>query len=127
MSRPTILIVDDDSATRHLIGEILRSHNAELEYANDGADALACVGESVPDLILLDIALPRVDGWQVLDALQRDSATCRVPIIVITAHGQGTAAERALSGGAISFFEKPFLPSELAKAVDKVLQPTVRI
>lgn len=127
MSRPTILIVDDDSATRRLLGEILRSYDAELEYAHDGADALACVGESVPDLILLDIALPRIDGWQVLDALRRDSAASRVPVIVITAHGQGTAAERALRAGATSFFEKPFLPSELAEAVDKDLQPSVRI
>ena len=124
MSRHRILIVDDDSATRRLIGQILRPLDSDLEFAIDGVAALDRVSESRPDLILLDIALPRIDGWRVLDTLRQGHPATQVPIIVITAHGQGTVAERALRGGADRFFEKPFLPDELAAAVVEVLLQT---
>lgn len=124
MSRHRILIVDDDSATRRLIGQILRPLDLDLEFAVDGVAALDHVSDSRPDLILLDIALPRIDGWQVLDTLRQGHPATQVPIIVITAHGQGMAAERALRGGADRFFEKPFLPDDLAAAVAEVLLQT---
>jgi len=124
MSNNKILVVEDDSATRRLIGEILRPMSADLEFAIDGAAALASLGESLPDLVLLDIALPKIDGWEVLTALRDGTFATEVPVIVVTAHGQGTVAERALLGGADRFFEKPFLPPELASAVEELLQAT---
>lgn len=126
MSSKRVLVVEDDLATSRLIGEILRPSRAELEFVEDGVDALASLVKSAPDLIILDIALPRVDGWHVLDALRQGRLlTGDVPVIVITAHGQGMAAERALDGGANRFFEKPFIPAELALAVEELLADAV--
>ena len=119
MSNPTILVIEDDPASSQLVIQILKSRNVSVELAVDGVAALESLRASTPDLVILDIALPRVDGWEILNTLsqaQRD-----VPVIVVTAHGQGSAAERALSGGANRFFEKPFIPTELAAAVDELL------
>ena len=121
MSRQRILIIEDDAATRHLCGQILKPRGAKLEFAEDGAQALEMLAETRPDLILLDIALPKVDGWQILESVRSNPETVDVPIIVITAHGQGSVAERALRGGANRFFEKPFWPPELSAAVDTLL------
>ncbi len=120
MNGRRVLVVDDDAGTRRLIGEILRPLVFDVDFAEDGAQALEQVRASVPDLVILDIALPRLTGWQVLAAIRQGRAP-RVPVIVITAHGQGMAAERALDGGAHRFFEKPFIPSELAEAVCDLL------
>jgi len=85
----------------------------------DGLYALESLRRSTPDLVILDIALPRIDGWEVLNTLQQ--AQRGVAVIVVTAHGQGSTAERAAEAGADRFFEKPFIPSELTAAVTELL------
>ncbi len=124
MSRQRILIIEDDAATRHLCGQILKPRGAIIEFAEDGEEALEMLADAPPDLILLDIALPKVDGWEILESVRGNPETVAVPIIVITAHGQGSVAERALRGGADRFFEKPFWPPELSAAVDTLLGTT---
>jgi two-component system copper resistance phosphate regulon response regulator CusR len=121
MAKRKILVVEDDPATCQLIGQILKPVGAEVDFDFDGVDALTSLVRSTPDLIILDIALPRLDGWHVLDALRRRGVATEVPVIVITAHGQGSAADRALTGGADRFFEKPFSPSDLLAAVQELL------
>jgi CheY-like chemotaxis protein len=119
MTKHTVLVVEDDPGASRLVGEILRPLDVNVEFVVDGVDALESLRSSTPDLVILDIALPRVDGWEVLNTLNQ--AQRGVPVIVITAHGQGMAAERALDGGAKRFFEKPFIPAELAAAVTELL------
>ncbi len=119
MIRPRILIVEDDPAASQLVTQILKPRDVTIEIAEDGVAALESLRESSPDLVILDIALPRVDGWEILNTLSQ--AQRHVTVIVITAHGQGSAAERALNGGAQRFFEKPFIPAELAEAIDELL------
>lgn len=121
MAERKILVIEDDLATCRLIGEVLRPTGAEIEFDFDGVDALTSLIASTPDLIILDIALPRLDGWHVLDAMRRRGIATEVPVIVVTAHGQGSAADRALNGGADRFFEKPFIPSDLLEAVEELL------
>ena len=123
MSEHRILVVEDDVGTSRLVGEILRSDGIEIEYAADGVDALETLRSSVPDLVVLDLALPRVDGWEILNTLQQ--AGREIPVVIITAHGQGSAAERAFEKGASRFFEKPFIPAELKEAVDELLEQTL--
>ena len=121
MNRQRILVIEDDAATRHLCGQILKPRGAIVEFAEDGEEALEMLAKAQPDLIVLDIALPKVDGWVILESVRNNPETEDVPIIVITAHGQGSAAERALRGGADRFFEKPCWPPELSAAVDTLL------
>jgi CheY-like chemotaxis protein len=119
MTSPRILIVEDDPAASQLVIQILKPRDVNIEVADDGVAALEILRESTPDLVILDLALPRVDGWAILNTLNQ--AQRHVPVIVTTAHGQGSAAERALNGGAQRFFEKPFIPAELAQAIDELL------
>ncbi|MDJ0924235.1 MAG: response regulator [Acidimicrobiia bacterium] len=121
MDRPTALVVEDDPSSSRLVGEILRKRGVDAKFVVDGIDALVSLHDSIPDLVILDIALPRVDGWQVLHALRMGDLAGAVPIIVITAHGQGNSARRAFEGGADRFFEKPFMPAELAAAIQELL------
>ena len=83
-------------------------------------EALESLRASVPDLVVLDLALPRIDGWEILNTLQQ--AGREIPVVIITAHGQGSAAERAYEKGASRFFEKPFIPGELKEAVAELLE-----
>ncbi len=119
MTKRTVLVVEDDPAASRLVGKILQPRDVEVEFVVDGVDALESLRNSTPDLVILDLALPRVDGWEVLNTLSQ--ARRDVPVIVITAHGQGSAANRALDRGAQRFFEKPFIPGELAVAIDELL------
>ena len=123
MTERRILVVEDDVGTSRLVGEILRSEGIQIEYASDGVDALRTLRTSVPDLVVLDLALPRIDGWEILNTLQQ--AGREIPVVIITAHGQGSAAERAFEKGASRFFEKPFIPGELKVAVDELLEKSV--
>ncbi len=123
MTERRILVVEDDVGTSRLVGEILRSEGTKIEYASDGVDALETLRTSVPDLVVLDLALPRIDGWEILNTLQQ--AGREIPVVIITAHGQGSAAERAFEKGASRFFEKPFIPGELKEAVSELLEKSV--
>ena len=123
MTEHRILVVEDDAGTSRLVGEILRSDGVRIEYAADGVDALETLRDSPPDLVVLDLALPRIDGWEILNTLQQ--AGREIPIIIITAHGQGSAAERAFAAGASRFFEKPFIPGELKEAAAELLEKSL--
>lgn len=119
MAKRKVLVVEDDPGASKLVGEILRHRDVDVEFVVDGAYALESLRAATPDLIVLDLALPRVDGWEVLNTLQQ--AKSDIPVIIVTAHGQGSSAERALERGADFFFEKPFIPAELARAVEELL------
>lgn len=121
MSAQKILIVEDDMNAGRLIASLIASPVVEVEHVVDGLYALESLRAATPDLVILDLALPRVDGWEVLNTLHQ--AKRDVPVIVVTAHGQGSSAERAFEAGADRFFEKPFIPAELVAAVVELLAP----
>ena len=123
----TILVVDDEPKILQLAKDYLVDNGFKVLTSGDGVQAMAIARQEKPDLIVLDIALPKVDGWQILESVRSNPETAGVPIIVITAHGQGSAAERALHGGADRFFEKPFWPPELSAAVDTLLGPIAEV
>lgn len=122
MSDQTVLIVEDDASSGKLIASLLASCGLASELVTDGLLALERLREATPGLVILDLALPRVDGWEVLRTLHQ--AGRDIPVIVVTAHGQGDGANRARELGARRFFEKPFVPSELTAAVTEVLEST---
>ena len=119
MTDQTVLIVEDDPNSGRLIGNVLASVGLSSDLVTDGVEALKRLREETPGCVILDLALPRIDGWEVLRTLHQ--AGRKVPVIVVTAHGQGDGANRARELGAVRFFEKPFEPSELTAAVAEVL------
>lgn len=102
-----ILVADDSTAFRSLEEAMLKLRGYEVLSAADGAEALRIAIQETPDLILLDIQMPVMDGVQVLAALQRDERTKAIPVIVITTIGRARDREILLQGGASDFVSKP--------------------
>ncbi len=116
-----ILIVDDFDDARELYAEYLRTRGFEVTGAADGQAALHLALPSRYDLIILDLALPRMDGIDVLRTLRADPETKGTPIIMLSASAGPEARDATLRAGADLFLEKPCLPDDLESAVLKLL------
>ena len=116
-----ILIVDDFEDARDLYAEYLRLRGFEVTCAADGPAALAAAQPQRHDAIVLDLALPRMGGMEVLRALRADPQAPRTPIIILSASVGHDARDQALAAGADLFLEKPCLPDELEGAIQQVL------
>jgi CheY-like chemotaxis protein len=116
LGRPRrVLVVDDDDAIRMVVASVLAEEGYLVEQAANGAAALAAVAADAPHLILLDVRMPGVDGWQVLDEL-RSAAGPKTPVVVMTASYSGQ--DRALRSGAQGYLAKPFELEDLLACVD---------
>jgi DNA-binding response OmpR family regulator len=114
-----VLVVDDDEQVRTLVSWQLEAEGFAVSGAADGATALSAVEADPPDLVVLDLSLPRIDGLDVLTRLRRTSA---IPVIVVTGRGGETDRIVGLDLGADDYLVKPFSPGELAARVRSVLR-----
>jgi CheY-like chemotaxis protein len=108
-----VLVVEDSAVIQRLITVCLRPAGVEVETRADGPSGLEAALEMVPDLVILDVGLPRMDGWEVLEQIRTDNRTKHVKVLVLTAHAQEETRERADRGGADAFLTKPFRPDDL--------------
>jgi CheY-like chemotaxis protein len=113
-----VLVIDDVASVLQVVKAALNDFDIDLITAADGGSGLALAQQLKPDLILLDLALPVLNGWDVLAALKAERATVDIPIVIITAHGESGAASEAREMGADAFIAKPFRPAELRRAVE---------
>ncbi len=113
------LVVDDDPAIRKIIADRMRAQGHEVDVAVDGEAALAAVSDFDPELVLLDMKMPKMDGFEVLEALRRSESPPQV--VMITAHGNIERAVRAIRLGAADFIAKPFEAAQLDHTVSRVL------
>ena len=116
-----ILVVDDDVALAEMISIVLRGEGYTPVQAFDGAQALAAIEASQPDLVLLDVMLPGLDGIEVCSRIRETSG---VPIIMLTAKGDTTDVVRGLESGADDYVVKPFNPKELVARIKTRLRPS---
>jgi len=112
-----VLVIDDEPDVLLLCRVNLRHDGHEVLEAPDGATGLAMAAETPPDLVVLDLMLPAMDGFAVLEALRGSEATEDLPILVLSARAQVEDRRRSLEGGADVFLAKPFSPDQLAGAV----------
>ncbi|MCU1418101.1 MAG: DNA-binding response regulator [Schumannella sp.] len=117
-----ILVVDDDTAISEMIGIVLRGEGYEPQFAGDGAEAIDLFRSMRPDLVLLDLMLPGIDGIQVCAAIRAESG---VPIIMLTAKGETTDVVKGLESGADDYVVKPFNPKELVARIRTRLRPVL--
>ncbi len=118
----TVLVVDDIEGIRRLIGGALIGLVETVHEAATGSDALALAREHVPELILLDLALPDMTGVEILRALQADPKTADVPVVIVTALGTSDLARQARDAGAAALMEKPFRPAQLRTLVSDLAE-----
>jgi CheY-like chemotaxis protein len=121
ISRKTVLVVDDNGPFRALCRTNLEEAGFRVLEARDGGEALACVRGEHPDVILLDIMMPGISGWEVTSALLADRSTDQIPIIFISARREIADRMRAYDLGARAYLTKPFDPAVLADTVATVL------
>ena len=117
--RLSVLVVDDVADTRELYQRFFQFQGARVITAGDGVTALQAAVYEHPDAIVLDLAMPGMTGWEVIESLKRNPRTRGIPIVVLS--GQG-AKDSALKAGADSYREKPCLPDELLAEVLRVLR-----
>lgn len=121
-SRSLILVVDDEPANRALLRKLLAHHGYDLVEAEDGAQALASVEAEDPDLVLLDVMMPRVDGIEVCQRLRSQPRHAGLPILLLTALDRPEDRARGLEAGANDFLSKPFDELELAARIRSLLR-----
>jgi two-component system, cell cycle response regulator DivK len=120
---PRILLVEDNAENRDMLSRRLLRRGFEIDFAVDGEEAVASARASRPDLILMDLSLPVIDGWEATRILKQDGTTAHIPIIALTAHAMSGDREKALQAGADDYDTKPVdLERLLAKIAD--LLPT---
>ncbi len=121
----TILVADDEPSLRLLVKATLASRKYTLIEAANGQDALNLAKQVNPDLVLLDVMMPYLTGFQVCAELRKNASTAKIPVIILTAKGGQDDKDMALSVGAQHFLTKPFRPPELLQAVDLVLNSSM--
>jgi len=117
--RRTVLVVDDEAMVREVVCTYLEREGFSTVEAIDGSAALASVAEQEPDLIILDVMLPKLDGYSVLSELRKQT---QVPVILLTARADEVDRVLGLERGADDYVVKPFSPRELAARVRSVLR-----
>jgi CheY-like chemotaxis protein len=118
---PTVLHVEDDVEHRIMIRAMLKKTNITLVEAADGQEALEKVQHQHLDLILLDLFLPHVDGFSVMEAVKSNPRTSHIPIIILSAWPTGDNRARAKKAGASYFVAKPYNHNKLVRLINKVL------
>lgn len=119
---PRILLVDDESSIRTILRVNLESDGMGVIEAGDGAEALERVRDEQPALVLLDVMMPDVDGWEVAERLAKDPATREIPVVFISARAAREDKLRAQELGAVGYVVKPFDPVRISRVVGDVLE-----
>ncbi|GGP87713.1 hypothetical protein GCM10010140_16400 [Streptosporangium pseudovulgare] len=112
-----VLVVDDDEVIRQLIAVNLTLEGFQVETAFDGQDCLDKVRDVMPDVITLDVMMPRLDGWMTATKLRRNEGTSHIRVVLITARAQEDDKRRGFGIGVDAYLTKPFDPAELIQVV----------
>ncbi len=116
-----ILLVEDNELNRDMLSRRLMRRGHEVAMAVDGGEALEAATRERPDLILLDMSLPTIDGWEVARRLKADEGLRSIPVIALTAHAMSGDRERALEAGCDEFDTKPVEFDRLLSKIDRLL------
>jgi two-component system, cell cycle response regulator DivK len=120
--RPLLLLVEDFDDAREMYRDYLAFSGFRVETARDGQEAIDKARALAPDLILMDLSLPGIDGWEATRLLKADPATRRLPIVALSAHAMAADRERALAAGCDGFIAKPCLPPDLVQQISAYLK-----
>ena len=120
-SQPLVLVVEDYQDAREMYAAYLSFSGYRVAEATNGIEAIEKTVELMPDIILMDLALPRMDGWEATRRLKENERTRHIPIVALTGHALAGASEGARKAGCDSFVTKPCLPDDLVVEVRRML------
>ena len=116
-----ILIAEDDGDIRDLIAFTLRFAKYEVIAASNGEEAVSLARQEIPDLILLDVRMPRMTGYEVCAAIKLEENLTNIPVVFLSAKGQDSEIQAGLEVGAVEYLMKPFVPDQLVGRVQSIL------
>jgi len=119
---PTVLVVDDNQQNLELLQAYLEDVDCETVPARDGVEALEIIGKEPPDLILLDVMMPKMSGFEVCKRIKNDPHTCDIPVIMVTALNEFGDIEHGIDSGTDDFISKPVNKLELTTRVKTMLK-----
>ena len=120
--RPLVLVVDDFADNREMYSEYLTFSGYEVIEAKNGIEAVEAAHERLPDIIIMDLSLPVMDGWEATRQLKADERTRRIPIVALTGHALAGHSKGAKEAGCDSFLAKPCLPDQLVAEIRRMLE-----
>jgi two-component system cell cycle response regulator DivK len=123
-NRPLVLLADGHADTRELYAVALRCFGFETATVSDGEDAYSHAWQTHPDIIVTEVSLPGLDGWDFIRDVKRDPRTRDIPVVIVTSDARSPARERATREGCAAFLVKPCLPDQLATELRGVLYQT---
>jgi two-component system cell cycle response regulator DivK len=118
----TVLIVDDDPDSRNICTLFLQHHGYRVLEAMDGAEGVHCAREERPDLVLMDVTLPVLDGWSATQRLREIPETAAIPVVILTGHALDRDREQARAAGA-GYLPKPCPPRRILEEVQRLIGP----
>ncbi len=118
---PLVLVVEDYQDAREMYAAYLQFSGFEVAEAGNGIEAIEKTRELLPDIVLMDLALPRMDGWEATRRLKNDDLTRHIPIVALTGHALAGHAEGAREAGCDAFVTKPCLPDALVAEIKRLL------
>lgn len=119
---PRVLLVEDNEMNRDMLSRRLERRGFEILIAVDGAEGIAKAREARPDLILMDMSLPVIDGWEATRQIKADESLAEIPIIALTAHAMAGDRERAMAAGCDDYDTKPIELPRLLEKIGALLQ-----
>jgi CheY-like chemotaxis protein len=118
---PKILLVEDQEMNRDMLSRRLKKRGYEVAIAVDGAEGLEKARTEAPELILMDMSLPVIDGWEATRQLKADESTRAIPVVALTAHAMSTDREKAMEAGCDAYETKPVELPRLLETMEKLL------
>jgi len=119
-----VVVVDDDREIQEIVTFVLNRNGFDVALASDGQQLQTVLAMTVPDLIILDVMMPGLDGYQIFASLRKNAATRHIPVIIMTAHAENIYERISLDLGAAEHVTKPFHPLDLVGKVQRLLQAT---
>jgi two-component system, cell cycle response regulator DivK len=117
----TVLVVEDHADNLLIVATILRHYGYDVLTAEDGEVAISVASRELPDLVLLDISIPKIDGWDVARTLKRETSTADIPLIAFTAHVYDADRARATDEGFVGFLTKPVEPTRIVQEISRFI------
>jgi len=121
VAKPSVLVIDDEGPIRLLCRVNLEAAGMEVHEAPDGPSGVEVARAEEPDVVLLDVMMPAMDGWEVFGELLKDERTAKIPIVFLTARAELRDQARGLELGGVDYVTKPFDPLELAPLIEDLL------
>jgi len=116
-----ILVIEDEYDSLQMVSKILSFHGVEVHVARNGRESLEILDTISPTLIVSDLAMPEMDGWQTLAAIRANPDTQHIPVVAVTAFGSSDVADEAMRAGFDAFFSKPVNPRTFVQQLEKLI------